>query len=141
MARKPGDVLPCRTALQGMSNGSRYLLVVSPSRCNVCTKLPVILPDHQRWRLRPPLQTRRGHNRHQDYRRHVRCDQPRVIITAARQTRRSIPNPSWTKLLLKVATRFEVTKMRQNAHEEEVPHQVGIIAANSLGGRPVSVPR
>lgn len=89
-------------------NGSRPVLVVSPTEFNKATKLPVILPITsggefaRRLGFSVPLigtQTTGV----------VRCDQPRVIDLAARHARKvdSLPQHIMDEVLAKVATIFE----------------------------------
>ena len=89
-------------------NGSRPVLVVSPTEFNLATKLPVVLPitnggDFARRLgfgvLLSGTQTTGI----------VRCDQPRVLDLTARQARKvdSVPASVMDDVLAKVATLFQ----------------------------------
>ena len=89
-------------------NGSRPVLVVSPTEFNEATKLPVVLPITnggefaRRLGFAVPLSGIKTTGV-------VRCDQPRVIDLAARRARRvdALPESLMDEVLAKVATLFE----------------------------------
>lgn len=105
-----GDIyLVCLDPTAGHEqNGSRPVLVISPSEFNLITKLPVVLPI-----------TNGG-----DFANRigfavsitgikttgvVRCDQPRVIDLAARKARKidTLPNSIMDEVLARIITLFE----------------------------------
>lgn len=86
-------------------NGSRPVLVVSPTEFNLATKLPVVLPitnggDFAR-RLGFGVELSGSQTAGI-----VRCDQPRVLDLAARQARKvdSVPAAVMDDVLAKLAT-------------------------------------
>ena len=89
-------------------NGSRPVLVVSPTEFNLATKLPVVLPitnggDFAR-RLGFGVELSGSQTAGI-----VRCDQPRVLDLAARQARKvdSVPAAVMDDVLAKLATLFQ----------------------------------
>lgn len=105
-----GDIyLVCLDPTAGHEqNGSRPVLVISPTEFNLITKLPVVLPI-----------TNGG-----DFANRigfavsitgikttgvVRCDQPRVIDLAARKARKidTLPNSIMDEVLARIITLFE----------------------------------
>ncbi len=89
-------------------NGSRPVLVVSPTEFNEATKLPVILPITnggefvRRLGFAVPVTGIMTTGI-------IRCDQPRVIDFAARNARKvdTLPTKIMEEVLAKVATLFE----------------------------------
>jgi mRNA interferase ChpB len=89
-------------------NGSRPVLIVSPTEFNEATGLPVILPITNSGAFARRLGfavTLTGIKTTGV----VRCDQPRVIDLAARHARKvdTLPEPIMDEVLAKVATLFE----------------------------------
>ena len=107
---KRGDIymVALDPALGHEQQGQRPVLIVSPTKFNEATRLPVVLPITsggdfaRRIGFAVPLtgiQTTGV----------VRCDQPRVLDLAARHARKvdSLPPPIMDEVLAKVATLFQ----------------------------------
>lgn len=89
-------------------NGSRPVLVVSPTEFNLATKLPVVLPitNGGDFARRLGFGVELSGTKTTGI---VRCDQPRVLDLAARQARKvdSVPASVMDDVLAKVATLFQ----------------------------------
>lgn len=105
-----GDIyLVCLDPTAGHEqNGSRPVLVISPSEFNLITKLPVVLPITNggdfanRIGFAVPITGIKTTGV-------VRCDQPRVIDLAARKARKidTLPNSIMDEVLARIITLFE----------------------------------
>ena len=89
-------------------NGSRPVLVVSPTEFNLATKLPVVLPitNGGDFARRLGFGVELSGTKTTGI---VRCDQPRVLDLTARQARKvdSVPASVMDDVLAKVATLFQ----------------------------------